>query len=161
MKLKLFHLLLGMVGMLGINPNIQAQQFSFSSGNDISSVAYQAHVSVGQLFGSYHMAQPSMQEGVFSVLMNSSQTEEALTLAKSIHIYPNPGTEAIYIESAIFPYVIRHASIYSLQGMEVGSYNIYDSQTPISVSHLAAGSYILRLSLVGKEDAILKMLKIN
>lgn len=161
MKFKLFHLLWGIVGMLGINPNIQAQQFSFSSGNDISSVAYQAHVSVGQLFGSYHMAQPSMQEGVFSVLMNSSQTEEALTLAKSIHIYPNPGTEAIYIESAVFPYVISKATIYSMQGMQVGSYQISDSQTPISVTHLSAGSYILRLSIVGKEDAILKILKIN
>jgi hypothetical protein len=107
------------------------------------------------------MAQPSIQEGVFSILMNSAQVEESVSLSKSIHIYPNPATAAIYIESAIFPYVIRHATIYSLQGMEVGSYNIYDSQTPISVSHLAAGSYILRLSLVGKEDAILKILKIN
>ncbi len=140
---------------------INAQQFSFSSGSDISSAAIQAHVSVGQLFGSFQLSKPSFQEGVFSILMNSTDLDEKVSLEELIHIYPNPATHLLKIESDIFPWLVSSASIYSLQGMLLVTYLIADPHSQISVSNLPAGTFILRLSIPGQEEYVHKLIKIN
>ena len=142
-------------------PRAQAQQFSFSSGSDISSNAIQVHVSIGQLFGSFQLSKPSFQEGVFSILMNSTDLDEDVSLEKLVHIYPNPATHLLKIESDIFPWLASSASIYSLQGILLDTYLIADPQTQISISNLPAGIFILRLSIPGQEDFVHKLVKIN
>lgn len=145
-----------------ISFQIQAQQFSFSSGSDLNSATIQAHVVIGQLFGSYQLSKPSSyQEGVFSILMNSTNLDEVVSLEKLVHIYPNPASNVLKIESDIFPWLASSATIYSLQGKLVDTYLLADSKTHISIDQIPAGNYILRLSIPGHEDFVHKMLKIN
>jgi hypothetical protein len=140
---------------------IKAQQFSFSSGSDIKSSSLQAHVVVGQLFGSYKLNKPSFQEGVFSVLMNSTDLDEKSSLDKLIRIYPNPATNLLKIESEIYPWLVSSASIYSLQGILLYTYLIADPQTQISISQLPTGTFLLRLFIPGREEFLHKLIKIN
>jgi hypothetical protein len=138
-----------------------AQQFSFSSGSDFRSNTHQVHVSVGQLFGSFQLSNSSFQEGALSILLNATSLDEVASLEKLIHIYPNPTTNFVKIESDIFPWLTSSASIYTIQGILVDSYPIHDPQSQISLSHLPDGAYVLRLSIPGQEDYFHKILKIN
>lgn len=142
-------------------PRAQAQQFSFSSGSDLKSATIQVHVSVGQLFGSFQISKPSFQEGALSILLNSTSLDETASLEKLIHIFPNPASNLLKIESDIFPWLVSSATIYSLQGNLVETYPIADPQTQISIGHLPDGAYILRLSMPGQEDFVHKLVKIN
>jgi hypothetical protein len=140
---------------------LKAQQFSFSSGSDIKSSTLQAHVVIGHLFGSYQLNKPSFQEGIFSVLMNSTDLDEKNSLDKLIRIYPNPATNLLKIESEIYPWLVSSASIYSLQGILLNTYLIADPQTQISISQLPTGTFIMRLSIPGREEFFHKLIKIN
>ncbi len=140
---------------------IKAQQFSFSSGSEIKSITLQAHVVVGHLFGSYQLNKPSFQEGIFSVLMNSTDLDEKNSLEKLIRIYPNPATNLLKIESEIYPWLVSSASIYSLQGILLYTYLIADPQTQISISQLHTRTFLLRLSIPGRDAFLHKLIKIN
>ena len=140
---------------------IKAQQFSFSSGSDLKSTTIQVHVSVGQLFGSFQLAKSSFQEGALSILLNTTKLDETISLEKLIHIFPNPASSLLKIESDIFPWLVSSISIYSLQGNLVETYPIVDPQTQISIRHLPDGAYILRLSMPGENDFVHKIVKSN
>jgi hypothetical protein len=103
----------------------------------------------------------SFQEGVFSFLLYSIDIAEVLSVDNLVHIYPNPASNLLKIESDIFPWFISSAAIYTLEGKIVVTYVLSDPKTRISIDHLPAGTYILRLSIPGYEDFIHKMLKIN
>lgn len=147
--------------LLLFSPTLQAQQFSFSSGSDLSSSTIQAHVSVGQLFGSFQLSKPSFQEGIFSVLLNSTELNEETSLESLIHIFPNPASNILKIESEIFPWLVSSAAIYTLQGVLMGTYLLAEPQTRITIAQLPEGVYLLRLSMPGKQDFIHKMVKLN
>lgn len=142
-----------------ISFQVQAQQFSFSSGSDLKSATIQVHVSVGQLFGAFQISKPSFQEGALSILLNSTSLDETASLEKLIHIFPNPTANLLKIESDIFPWLVSSAAIYSLQGNLVETYPIVDPQTQISIGHLPDGAYILRLTMPGQGDFIHKIVK--
>jgi hypothetical protein len=153
---------ISIIALLGIFTVSRAQQISFSSGSDINSTTIQAHVVIGQLFGSYQLSTPSsIQEGVFSILMNSTDLDAVVSLDNLIHIYPNPASAFLKIESDIFPWLVSRATVYSQQGNLIDSYLLADSKTHISIQQLPAGTYILRLSIPGHEDFTHKMLKVN
>jgi hypothetical protein len=150
---------ISIIALLGIFTVSRAQQFSFSSGSNISSNTIQAHVSVGQLFGSFQLSKPSFQEGIYSVLLNSTEINEDTSLESLIHIFPNPASNILKIESEIFPWLVSNASLYTIQGILMDTYLIVDPQTQISIGHLAAGAYILRLTMPGQQDYMQKIVK--
>jgi hypothetical protein len=80
-------------------------------------------------------------------------------LESLIHIFPNPASNILKIESEIFPWLVSNASLYTIQGILMDTYLIVDPQTQISIGHLAAGAYILRLTMPGQQDYMQKIVK--
>ena len=74
--------------------------------------------------------------------------EEEMTQEQwELSVYPNPATDIVYIEPATS--LVDSAAIFSVTGQQI---NCSLERNSISISHLAAGLYILNLTVDGESQ---------
>jgi hypothetical protein len=87
----------------------------------------------------------------FQLTMAQSQPEGQPLLAqevnpsKSVHLFPNPATEDIYIELAQFPAANVNVTVHTIIGneLQVEKEVVGDNLIRVKVKELAAGYYLL------------------
>ncbi len=148
--------------LISISWSSHGQQNSFSAGSDFVTTNYQVHVSVGQVFGSFQYTTPQVEEGVLAALI------ELLVLAtnppseRRFGIFPNPFTDVIQLTSNISSVAqLVEVEVYSMTGVQVDSRYLYESTSQMSLAHLKAGTYLVRIRVPGQEDYIQKIVKAN
>jgi hypothetical protein len=139
----------------------KAQQYSYAAGSDFSTSQYQVHVSVGQVFKSFSTGPLIIDEGIFSVLVELLDLESSTKVDQQIRLYPNPLRDELVIEAPLEPGISGLAEIYSLQGVLVESFTITVPTMRLALGHLIAGSYLLRIRILGRTDYVQKIIKLN
>ncbi len=78
---------------------------------------------------------------------NESLGSPVLDHTSDIRVYPNPASESIYLYSEE---MVLNLELYSMDGRHLLSQNINALQANLSISHLPAGSYFMRIYLADK-----------
>ena len=145
--------------LISISWSSHGQQNSFSAGSDFVTTNYQVHVSVGQVFGSFQYTTPQVEEGVLTALIELLVNPPAM---RRFGIFPNPFTDVIQLTSntSLVSQLIQ-VEVYTMTGVLVQSRYLYESTSQVSLVHLKAGTYLVRIRVPGQEDYIQKIVKAN
>ena len=141
--------------------SLHAQQISYTSGSDFYSNQFQVQVSIGQVFNSFQLAKPLIDDGLFSILaellvLGNFEQNDGL-----IHVSPNPFSDVLMIEAQAYPWKVALCEIYTSQGVLVESLVLTEPSSRHSLRHLPLGVYFLRLYVPGRTNFIHKIIKQN
>jgi hypothetical protein len=150
-----------MVILLVICSPIRAQQIAYTSGSDFTSNQFRVQVSIGQVFNSFQLAKPLIDEGVFSILAELLELENFEQNDDLIHVSPNPFSDVLMIEAQAYPWKVALGEIYTNQGVFVESLVLTEPSSRYSLRHLPQGVYFLRLYVPGRTNFIHKIIKQN
>jgi hypothetical protein len=151
---------LGVIVLMGCT-SLHAQQISYTSGSDFYSNQFQVQVSIGQIFSSFNIPKPLVEEGIFSVLTELLILGKNDSIDDQIQISPNPFTDLLTIQLHDYPPEIGSVEIFTLQGVLVEKFALTDAVVTHAVSHLQIGTYFLRVHLNSRQDIVQKVIKLD
>jgi hypothetical protein len=76
---------------------------------------------------------------------NTVATNDTDTQKSGIFIYPNPGSDIIFLKGT----ALNKVTLFDMQGREVWKSELHQNDTSIDVSHLPKGMYLLRATEAG------------
>lgn len=98
------------------------------------------------------------EDGALEVVCDMSLNTYDPQLAASLTLYPNPAVDYIYLEQAA-NYDLREANLQTMDGKMLKTLTAQQLQQPISVEHLAAGTYHLQIVTTDNKRATLTFVK--
>lgn len=139
---------------------INAQQTTVASGGNANGSGGSAAYSIGQtVYSTYTSTNASVAQGVQQPYEISIVTEikEAKNISLSFAVYPNPTTDFMKLKTDSYSGKNLIYQLYQLDGKVLETKKIEETETSISMTHLASGIYFLKVTEV---DKVLKTFQI-
>jgi hypothetical protein len=140
------------------NAQSEAQISINASGKDISNQYGSISYSIGEVFYVQKGSQQNLTEGIQnSMSVNSSKSK----LPFKISIYPNPTSDIVHFNFQNTYSINISYKLYNNIGNELLNGSIQNISSKISLTHLPASIYFLKVFMEQQEVESIKIIKIN
>ena len=141
---------------------INAQETTDAAGGNASGSGGSASYSIGQtVYSTYTSTNASIAQGVQQPYEISIITEikEAKDISLSFEVFPNPTTDFLKLKTDTYSNKDLTYHLYQLNGKIIETKKIEETETSISMTHLASGVYFLKITELDKELKIFQIIK--
>lgn len=86
-----------------------------------------------------------------------AQTESIEKASEKLVVYPNPASDKLYLKGSYEN--ITEVIIYTVNGLEMGEFNLSEAQEGIDISNLVSGTYFVHMKSNSKIESIHRVIK--